>query len=152
MSQSLSTLLTHIVFSTKNRQLFIDPRIEPELYAYIVHISKKNKCFIHRIGGLEDHIHILLDLHRTISISGYIEDIKKNSSRWIKTKGFQYNAFGWQNGYAAFSACSTHLEPLKKYIENQKEQHKATNLSFQDEYRHLLNKNNVAFDEKYVWD
>jgi len=150
MSQSLSSLLIHIVFSTKNREPWIDSNIEPELYAFLVSISANHRSYVHKIGGIEDHIHMLVSLHKTLSLSLLIEDLKKNSSRWIKSKGKKYQSFLWQRGYGAFSACLTHMDPLIQYINDQKNHHRT--VSFQDEYRHLLNKNQIAFDERYVWD
>ena len=140
----------HIVFSTKNRQSFIDKNIQNELYAYISGISKNLETPVLAIGGVEDHIHILCSLSRKIALMTFIEEVKKNSSKWIKTKDSAYNNFYWQNGYGGFSVNPTEIEVVKKYILNQEEHHKKR--TFQDEYRAFLKKYNVPFDEKYVWD
>ena len=150
MSQSLSNILIHLVFSTKNRIPMIDSSISGQLYAFLVSLSSELGNYVHKIGGIEDHIHMLISLNRTQPISVLIENLKKNSSRWIKTKGPNYSTFSWQKGYGAFSACSTHSEALINYIATQDEHHKK--ISFQDEFRHLLKKNNIPFDERYVWD
>jgi REP element-mobilizing transposase RayT len=140
----------HIVFSTKNRQSFIDKNIQNELYPYISGISKNLETPVLAIGGVEDHIHILCLLSRKIALMKFIEEVKKNSSKWIKTKGQTYSNFYWQNGYGGFSVNPTEIEIVKKYIHNQQEHHKKR--TFQDEYRAFLKKYNVPFDEKYVWD
>jgi putative transposase len=150
MAQSLSKVLLHIIFSTKNRYLFIDEKIESELYAYIVSISKTCGSYVHKIGGIDDHIHLFANLPRTLSISNLLEEIKKNSSKWIKTKGIKYRDFSWQKGFGAFSVSSSQHESVVTYIENQKEHHKKQ--SFQDEYRKILQLHNVPFDERFVWD
>ena len=150
MPQSLVRNYMHIVFSTKNRQSFIDKNIQNELYPYISGISKNLETPVLAIGGVEDHIHILCLLSRKIALMKFIEEVKKNSSKWIKTKGQTYSNFYWQNGYGGFSVNPTEIEIVKKYILNQEEHHKKR--TFQDEYRAFLKKYNVPFDEKYVWD
>ena len=150
MSQSLASILVHVIFSTKNRQFLIDSCRQPDLYSYMVGIAKSHKTFVHEIGGVEDHIHTLISLPRTLTISQLVEEIKKTSSKWIKYQGSNYANFAWQNGYGAFSIGQSNYDALQKYIQNQKVHHK--NKSFQDEYRELLNKYRVPFDEKYVWD
>ena len=150
MSQSLSKILIHVIFSTKLRRSFIHLEIRDELYAYITQISRAHGSQIHAIGGVEDHIHLLLSLPRTVSISQLVEEIKKGSSKWIKTKGKTYQDFSWQSGYGAFSIGQSKLNVVRQYIQNQIEHHKK--VSFQDEYRAFLRKYEVGFDEKYVWD
>ena len=150
MPQSLVRNYMHIVFSTKNRQSFIDKNIQNELYPYISGISKNLETPVLAIGGVEDHIHILCLLSRKIALMKFIEEVKKNSSKWIKTKGQTYSNFYWQNGYGGFSVNPTEIEIVKIYIHNQQEHHKKR--TFQDEYRAFLKKYNVPFDEKYVWD
>jgi len=149
MAQSLSQLYVHIVFSTKNRFPFIKEDIDDELYAYIGGIIKQYKGIPIMINGVSDHIHILSSLPRTISISKFIEEIKKNSSKWIKTKGNEYSNFSWQNGYGAFSVSSSKVDVVMKYIENQKNHH--TKHGFKDELLLFLNEYNIEYDEKYLW-
>lgn len=107
-------------------------------------------AFVHEIGGTEDHVHILVSLPRSLSLSKLVEEIKKGSSKWIKTKGEHHRLFAWQNGYGAFSIGESNYDVLKRYIQNQVEHHK--NVSFQDEFRAFLKKYRISFDEKYVWD
>ena len=150
MAQSLSNILIHIIFSTKKRLPYIKSEIEKELHSYIVGIAKEHGSHVYEIGGVEDHIHILASLSRTMTASKLIEELKKGSSKWIKTKNAQYFDFSWQNGYAALSIGYSNVKALRGYIQNQKEHHKKT--SFQDEMRLFLNKYNITFDEKYIWE
>jgi REP element-mobilizing transposase RayT len=150
MAQSLSNILLHIIFSTKNRQPFIDINLEAELYAYIVSVSSSHGSYVYKIGGVEDHLHILLSLPRTLSTSDLLEEIKKTSSKWVKTKEQKYHCFSWQKGYGSFSVSMSQRPIIENYIENQKEHHKKQ--SFQDEYRAFLRLNNIPYDERYVWD
>jgi REP element-mobilizing transposase RayT len=150
MAQSLSNVLLHIVFSTKNRQPWIDVEIEEDLFKYIAGICRELKCPSHKIGATDDHIYIACSLSRTIAISKFAEEIKTGSSKWIKTKGDRYINFAWQNGYGAFSIGQSQLTVLCRYVAGQREHHRRT--TFQDEYRRLLAKYEIEFDERYVWD
>ncbi len=150
MSQSLVKNYIHIVFSTKNRQKLIDSTIENELYKYIGGINKSLECTPIKIGGHQDHIHILCLLSKKIALINLVEKLKSNSSKWIKTKGEAYQNFYWQKGYGAFSVNPTEVDVVINYIENQKEHHK--HKTFQEEYRAFLKKYKVEFDERYVWD
>lgn len=150
MAQSLANILIHIIFSTKNRQPLILTEITQELYPYMIGIAREHESLVHEIGGVEDHVHILASLPRTLSLSKLIEEIKKGSSKWIKTKGNLYNDFAWQKGYGAFSIGQSAYDSLRKYIRMQKDHHKK--ISFQDEYRAFLKRYQIEYDEKYVWD
>ena len=149
MSQSLSKLYVHIIFHTKYNQDLIDANIEQELYAYIGGIIKENQSRPIKINGVANHIHILATMSKNISLAKFVEEIKRNSSRWIKTKGTPYQNFAWQGGYAGFSVSQSVIEKVKTYIENQKEHHKKK--SFKEEYEQFLNEYGVDFDEKYLW-
>jgi putative transposase len=150
MPQSLANVLLHIIFSTKNRVPLITPQIADELYPYLATICKGCKSPAHKIGGIEDHVHIVCSLSRTISIAGLIEEIKTNSSKWIKTKGNGFLHFAWQNGYGAFSIGQSQHEKVKQYIESQREHHRKK--TFQEEYREFLRRYQIEYDERYVWD
>lgn len=150
MSQSLSSVLVHTIFSTKLRNPLIKKEIRSDLYAYIAGISQKQKSYVHEIGGVDDHVHMLITLPRTIALSDLLEEIKKSSSKFIKTRGPEYREFSWQKCYGAFSIGQSGYENLRKYIQNQEEHHKK--VSFQDKFRSFLKKYNVSFDENYVWD
>jgi len=150
MPQSLAALLVHLVFSTKNRTPWISPEIETELHPYMMTILNHLDCPSIAMNGTEDHVHLLFRLGRTISMAQVVEEVKVASSKWIKTKGSQFQQFHWQSGYGAFSIGESGVEALKKYIKNQKEHHRSK--SFQEEYREFLIKYRVPFDESYVWD
>jgi putative transposase len=139
-----------MIFSTKNRQPMILPEIEKELYSYMAGIARAHESHVYEIGGVEDHVHLLTSLPRTLSVSKLIEEVKKGSSKWIKKKGNPYTGFAWQGGYGAFSIGQSGYENLRQYIQTQKDHHKT--ITFQDEYRALLKKYGVEYDEKYLWD
>lgn len=147
MSQSLANIFVHIVFSTKQRQPYLNTEIDNNLYEYLAGILKNKNCHPYQIGGTSDHIHILCSQAKNITLSTLIEQLKTSSSKWIKTK---INNFYWQNGYGAFSISPGHLNAVKLYIANQFEHHRK--ISFQDEMRNLLNKYGIEYNEKYLWD
>ena len=150
MSQSLSSVLVHLVFSTKNREPFITPAIETELHPYMATIFRELKSPALAIDGTSDHVHVLFSLARVVTIADVVEEIKTSTSKWIKTKGPEYRNFHWQRGYGAFSIGQSNLELLKRYIRQQKEHHK--HVTFQDEYRKFLNVYGIDYDEKYIWE
>jgi putative transposase len=145
---SYRQIFYHIVFGTKNREATIaEPHCE-ELYKYIWGIIKNNKCKLYRINGVEDHIHIFSDLHPSVSLAGYVKDIKVASSIWMKECGKFPKFIGWQNEYGAFTYSIKEKDIIVNYIKNQKEHHKRE--SFYDEYKRLLVENRIEFDEKYL--
>ncbi|MDO9185027.1 MAG: IS200/IS605 family transposase [Bacteroidia bacterium] len=150
MSQSLTKIYTHLVFSTKYRESVLHKEVQTELYSYLGGICKNLECFPIKIGGYTDHIHILCLLSKKIAVMKLLEEVKKNSSKWIKTKGEEFAGFHWQDGYGAFSVNPSEIDIVVRYIENQEEHHKK--VSFQDEYRAFLKKYKVDYDERYVWD
>ena len=150
MGQSLVQNYIHIVFSTKYRQPLIKPDVESELHAYLGGICNQLECQSIKIGGYTDHIHILCKLSKKIALMKLVEEVKSHSSKWVKTKGEDYSHFYWQNGYGAFSVNPSQVETVIAYIANQHQHHSKKN--FQDEYRAILKKYQVEFDEKYVWD
>jgi putative transposase len=150
MPQSLSSILIHLVFSTKNREPFITADIESDLHDYLGGIFRRCECPSLLIGGTADHIHALFVLSRTKTVASVVEGVKVGSSKWIKTKGEAFQSFQWQTGYGAFSVSQSGLEKVRSYIANQQQHH--YQISFQDEYRLLCEKYGVAIDERYVWD
>ena len=150
MSQSLSNILVHIIFSTKLSKPFVAQAIQNELYSYMASILKDCDCSPIIIGGIEDHVHVLCRLSKTRSMSSVIEDVKKKSSKWIKTRGIEYKNFYWQNGYGAFSIGESQVKTLKEYIQDQEEHHRKK--SFKEEFREILNRYEVGYDERYLWD
>ena len=149
MSQSLSQVYVHIVFHTKYNQDLLKADVEDELYAYLGSILKANKCVPIAINGIENHIHILCIQSKNIALADLVEELKRNSSRWIKTKGTEYANFAWQGGYGAFSVSAYKAEVVKHYIENQKEHHKTEPVK--DEYLKFLKEYGVDYNEDYLW-
>jgi putative transposase len=150
MPQSLASILVHIVFSTKNREPLIQPEIEPELFPCMAKLCQSVNSHALLINGTKDHVHMLVNLGRTVAIADLVEEVKSHSSGWIKSKGPDYHHFYWQSGYGAFSIGQSGVEGLKKYIATQKEHHLET--TYQEEFRELLHRYEIAYDERYVWD
>ncbi len=150
MPQSLVKMLVHLVFSTKHRADLIAPEIEHELYAYLHGIVANNGGVLLSGNGTTNHVHLLISLGRKVSISELVGDLKRDSSKWIKTKGAQYQQFYWQEGYGAFSVGQDQIEAVTKYIAGQKEHHQKK--VFEDEMRGFFRKYGIEFDERYVWD
>ena len=150
MGQSIVKNYLHIAFSTKHRKPLIHPCYEDELYNYLGGICKDLECHPIKIGGYNDHVHILCVLSKKIALVKLIEEVKSHSSKWMKTKDDALKSFYWQDGYGAFSVNPTEVETVIAYISNQHEHHKKK--TFQDEYRAFLKKYNVEYDERYVWE
>ena len=150
MPQSLARLHAHLVFSTKNREPLITDAVRDSLHAYMATVLQNLGCAPVLINSVEDHAHLLFDLARTVSISQAVEDVKKASSKWIKTQGPEFASFAWQSGYGAFAVSESNVEAVREYIANQREHHRKK--SFQEEYRQFLERHRIAFDERYVWD
>ena len=150
MPQSLVHNYIHITFSTKNRYPYIDKSICDELFSYLGGICKNLECNPIIVGGHKDHVHLLCLLSRRIALMKLIEELKSHSSKWIKTKGIKYQMFYWQRGYGGFSVNPTEINIVKQYILKQEEHHRKR--TFQDEYRAILKKYNMKYDERYVWD
>jgi putative transposase len=150
MPQSLSSILIHLVFSTKNREPFITAEIEAELYRYMATIFRDHNSPSLIIDGTTDHVHVLYALSRTMTVADLVEEVKTGSSKWMKTKGREFRNFHWQRGYGAFSIGQSNVAELKRYIRNQKQHHRR--VTFQDEYRKFLKRYEIGFDEQYVWD
>jgi REP element-mobilizing transposase RayT len=150
MSQSLSKILVHAVFSTKDRRPFLrDKSLRGELHHYIGGILNNLDCQSIIVGGVEDHVHFLCALSRTCTAAEVVKETKRGSSLWIKTKNKDLQDFAWQEGYGIFSIGFSQIEPVKDYIAGQDEHHRK--ISFQDEFRQLLKKYEIEFDERYVW-
>ena len=149
MAQTLVSLLVHVIFSTKNREPFISPRLEPELFAYIGGILKNQNSRLLDAGGTADHVHLLISQSKNVSLSSLMKDLKKDSSFWIKTKGRQFDNFHWQDGYGAFSIGHSQIAALKKYISQQKEHHRKR--TFQEELMAFFDEYGMEYDVRYLW-
>lgn len=151
MPQSLSAVYIHLVFSTKDRCPFLgDESVRDALHAYLGGVSKTLECPPLRVGGVEDHVHMLARFGRTITQAEWVKELKRVSNLWLKEQGNQYADFQWQAGYADFSVSQSNVERVIDYISRQAEHHAKS--TFQDELRALLQKHQIEFDERYVWD
>jgi putative transposase len=150
VAQSLSKILLHIVFSTKNREPLIDIHFQKDLYAYIAGTCQSLGCETYQVGGMDDHVHIACSLPRTKNPSDLTAEIKRSSSRWISKHQLNALPFAWQAGYGVFSLGQSQLPVLIRYIKNQQEHHKK--ISFQEEFVMFLKKYDVDYNEKYLWD
>ena len=150
MAQSLSKIIVHIIFSTKNREPTISESIDKKLYAYMAGILKQWGSKAISIGGATDHVHVLCVLSKNHAPSKIIEEVKKGSSKWMKSNGGKLSRFQWQNGYGMFSVSQSNVRTAKQYIVRQAEHHRR--ITFQEEFRRFLKKYEVEFDERYVWD
>ncbi|MCW3109873.1 MAG: tnpA [Segetibacter sp.] len=145
---SYRQIFYQIVFGTKNHKQTIAKAYDVELYKFTFGIIKNKNCKLYRINGVEDHLHILSDLHPSVCLADYVKDIKVASSLWMKESG-KFPLFeGWQEGYGAFTYSIREKDMIINYIKNQKEHHKSE--SFYDEYKRLLIENGIEFDEKYL--
>jgi len=150
MGSTLTHLVYHIVFSTKGRQNIVTPALRETFYPYIGGIIRGEKGAMLKIGGTMDHIHILASLPPTLSVSDALQCIKGSSSRWVNEGGSLKAHFEWQRGYGAFTVSESMIKTVSRYIENQEDHHRAQ--SFKEEYLALLQKHEVKYDERYIWD
>lgn len=149
MANSYASIHIHTVWSTKERRPFISSDLKPRLHAYLGGIAKENGFPALEVGGVSDHVHALIQISARLSAAHAVQLLKGGSSKWIHETFPKHRSFAWQEGYGAFSVSPSQLERVRTYIQGQ-EKHHAT-VSFQDEYRMLLKKYGIAFDEKYVW-
>jgi putative transposase len=151
MPQSLSQVWLHIVFSTKDRQTYLEDRaFREEMFRMLSHHVAEAGCYPKRSNGWIDHVHVVCGLARTVTIAGLIEHLKTETSKWAKKSSNGASAFTWQRGYGAFSVSQSKLESVLEYLERQEEHHKRK--SYQDEFRELCRNHGVEIDERYVWD
>jgi putative transposase len=136
----------HYIFSTKERRNTIPAELQEPLWAYLVGIANHLKIKSLAIGGTENHVHLLLGLPQTMTVAEAVQKLKANSSRWLREQGVD---FQWQEGYGAFSVSPSLIEAVQHYIRNQKEHHHKR--SFEEEFRAILDKNGVAYDEEKLF-
>ncbi|SEB45699.1 IS200/IS605 family transposase [Terriglobus roseus] len=148
MSQSLSRVLVHIVFSTKERRPWLSDAIRLEMHAYLVGTVQADDVLL-RVGGVADHVHLAVYLARTEPVARLVERLKVSSSKWIKAKDPEFSNFAWQKGYAVFSVGLRDKAALIEYIDNQATHH--VRRDFQAEMRAMFAAYDVDFDERFVW-
>jgi len=150
MPQSLNLVIVHLVFSTKDREPWIEPEMRPRLHAYMAEVARSLGCEAYRVGGVSDHVHLALTLPRTITQSDLAKELKTSSNHWLGRQDARYAGFAWQRGYGIFSVGKSQLDALVEYVENQEQHHQTK--TFQDEFRALLKRYDVKYEEAYVWD
>jgi len=150
MGHTFSEVCYHIVFSTKARLPLITKNNSSRLHAYMAQTINNSfgKCFL--INGMADHVHILASLKPSVSISDVMLRLKGDSSHWVNEQQLFIQKFGWQSGYGIFSVSHSNINSVYNYISNQQEHHKK--FDFKAEFRKLLEKHNIKFDEKYIWE
>ena len=149
MAQSLCKIYLHIIFHVKTSSPVIDGQDLEPLHRYIGHLINASGCQSIRVGGVSDHVHVVCLLSRDQTVSHLVEEMKRNSSRWIKTHNARYHDFAWQGGYAAFSVSQSVVEKTIQYVEHQQEHHQK--VSFRDEYLQFLKLYGIAYDDRYVF-
>ena len=150
MSQSLTRLYAHLIFSTKNRQAFLDETIRPRIHGYLASVIRDLDSPWVVVGGVADHVHMLFDMGKMVAPVKFVEQVKRESSKFVKTLGAQYAKFYWQRGYGMFSVGPTRRAEVEKYVRNQEEHHRT--MTFQEEFLMFLKRYEVTYDEAYVWD
>ena len=150
MADTFSQIYIHLVFSVKGRQNVIHKTWREELFKYISGIIKGRDQRVFAVGGMPDHIHILISVRPNCAVSELVNSVKTNSSKWINSRGFVKGKFNWQEGYGAFSYGQSQLDNVIQYINNQEQHHQRR--SFKEEYIEFLQRFNVNFEEKYLFD
>ena len=148
MPQSLANILIHVIWSTKERRPLISDVVRPGLHGYMAGILKHLESPALIINSVADHVHMLCQLSKNLAACKLVEEVKKNSSKWMKEQGVI--DFAWQNGYGVFSVSQSNADDVRKYIEGQAEHHRKRD--FKDEFREFCRRYNVSLDERYVWD
>ncbi len=150
MPQSLTKLYAHLIFSTKHRAPTLDDEIRPRVHAYLATIVRNLDSPWVVVGGVADHVHILFDMGKLHAPVEFVERIKRESSKFVKTLGAQYKDFYWQRGYGMFSVGPAQRDEAEHYVRNQEEHHRSK--TYQQEFRAFLERYGVEYDEQYVWD
>jgi putative transposase len=150
MAGTFSDLLFHIVFSAKIRIALIDGTLQQDLYQYIGAIIRNQNGVLIEIGGMSDHVHLLVRLKPTHCIADFVRKFKSSSSKWVNEEKWKLRKFGWQDGYGAFTVSRSQAPRLVEYIQHQREHHQR--FDSQHEFIELLNKHEVEYDERYIWD
>ncbi len=150
MSQSLVKNLIHLIFSTKHRERTISDAVRPHLHAYMAGIFADLESPALTINSVADHVHILFELDKDTAIAKVVMEVKRGSSKWIKTQGAAFRRFYWQSGYGGFSISQSAVENVTAYIAEQDKRHQRK--TFQEEFRGFLHRYEIEYDERYVWD
>lgn len=150
MPQSHSNILIHLIWRTKDRHPWLKSGLREKAHAFLAGAVRQLDCEAYRVGGVADHVHLSVRLSRTLSVANLVKEIKTASSKWLKEQAPEFTGFHWQLGYGAFSVGMSQKESLLHYIDTQEEHHRRR--TFQEEYRDFLQKYEIEYDERYVWD
>ena len=150
MSGKYLSLLVHFTWSTKTRQPWLEPAIRDDLYSYIGGIMKNKRAKLISAGGTYDHIHLYASMPSTISVADFVNAVKSNSSRWIHESYGRLQNFAWQEGYGAFSVSKSEEAKIVRYVSNQEIHHRKR--TFKEELIGLLQKHEIPYDSRYIWD
>jgi REP element-mobilizing transposase RayT len=150
MPSSFTKLYAHLIFSTKNREPFLNDSIRPRVHGYLATTVRNLDSPYVVVGGVEDHVHLLFDIGKMHAPVEFVEQLKRESSKFVKTLSAEYADFYWQRGYGMFSISPTHVDRVEQYVRRQQEHHQKQ--SFQDEFRDFLKRYEIDFDEQYLWD
>jgi REP element-mobilizing transposase RayT len=150
MPQSFVSLNCHVIFSTKNREPLLMPEWTPRLHDYVGGIVRAKGGSLLAAGGMPDHVHLLVSLGKQTGIADLVRDIKSNSSRWVHETFERLRGFAWQTGYGAFAVSYSNLGNVKDYVAKQPEHHRVR--TFQEEFLGFLQRHQIEFDAKYLWD
>lgn len=150
MPQSFACLHHHLIFSTKNRAPLITADLQPRLFDYVGGILRSEGCALAAAGGMPDHVHLLVSLDRKMSVSDTLRIVKANSSRWVHESCPALSGFAWQVGYGAFAVSYSHLDRVKAYLSQQAEHHRE--MTFQEEFIAYMQRHEIEYDERYLWD
>jgi REP element-mobilizing transposase RayT len=151
MPQSLSRIWLHLAFSTKERRTYLqNDDIRDEMFRMLGYHAKECGCPPARIGGWHDHVHVLCGLSRTVTVAALVEVLKRETSKWIKERAPELQAFYRQNGYGAFSVSQSLVGRTIEYLDRQPDHHRR--IGFQEEFRAICARREIEIDERYVWD
>ena len=150
MAHTFTSLLTHFIFSTKDRRPYLDADLRPRLFPYMGGILTELGATPLLINGPDDHVRALASMPVTLSVADAMRVLKTNSSRWVHEQWPQRQAFAWQTGYGAFSVSRSNANEVERYIAGQEEHHRR--VTFQEEFKAFLKRHGIAFDERYVWE
>jgi putative transposase len=149
MPHSYISSLYHVVFSTKERRKQIDAELQSRLWPYLGGVARENDMKALAVGGVEDHVHLLLSLASTMAVAKALQLLKGGSSKWIHDEFPERRDFAWQEGYGAFSIGVSQIDDTVRYIVNQAEHHRTK--SFEEEFIAFLERHGIAYDPRYVW-
>ncbi len=150
MAHTFHSLVYHVVFSTRDREPYLAGKVRPRVHAYLGGLVSRLEGRVMRVGGVADHVHLLVGLPARMAVADLVRDVKANSTCWIQAEIEGLRGFGWQTGYGAFSVSQSVAAWVERYIANQEEHHRR--IGFRDEFVSLLKRHNLRWDNPYLWE